>query len=301
MTKKVVIIGAGKIGLALGGVLKTVGHEVAWWDVLPDKVADQKPLVEILPEADFVFYCVPSSALRSALTNSYAHLSPTAIVVSLTKGIEAGTHKLADELLTELLPTSQAVAVLGGPLLAEELTKGNYAFGVAGAKTQTTAEAIKNLLAETKIKVSLLVDPHAVALAGVLKNIYTFALGFSDALGLGDNTRGFFAVKAMDEMEAIFSVFKLDQKPLISEAGLGDFIATATSDSSRNRQAAGELATTGRSATPSEGILSIESLIFLLGGNISSYPLLHTLAEIILDHADARELLARFIVEHGGE
>lgn len=299
--KKIVIIGAGEIGVALGDLLAKLGHQVSWWDSASDKVPNQRPLVDIVPEAEFVFCCVPSWGVRQALVGIYPHLSKESIVLSVTKGVEKDTHKLINELLKELLPSDQPFALLSGPMLAEELNKDNYGFGVIASDRPEVGDKVRELFAGSRIKLSFSNDLRSVAIAGVLKNIYTFAIGFSDALGWGDNAHGWLAVQSMNEVEAIFSRLKLDRLVASGPAGLGDFIATSTSSGSRNKQAALEIIATGKITNQSEGAVSIESVIFLLGGDTGGLPLLRTLADIILDRADARTVFSQFIEDHGND
>jgi glycerol-3-phosphate dehydrogenase (NAD(P)+) len=292
--KKVVIVGAGEIGRAIGGALVAVGHRVDYWDSDRTKVEGERPPLETVPEADFVFVCVPSSALRSALMGIYSHLKPGAAVVTLTKGLEDKTNKSAEQLLAEVLPASQSVAVLGGPLLAEEIARGSIGFVVVGTTDRELVKSLTEIFAGSSIRVDGSGDPRAVALAGVMKNIYTLAISFAEALGWGDNARGFLVARALEEMRIMSTKLNLDGGVISGLPGLGDLVATAASKGSRNRQSAEELIKTGKAENRGEGMNSLEPLIFLLGGNLTEFPVLRMVADIVLNHETPAERLKTF-------
>jgi glycerol-3-phosphate dehydrogenase len=257
------IIGYGEIGQALEKVLLSARHEVAVWDIDPEKVHGTKSLASIASHAEVLFLCVPSWALRAAVVSLRPHLTvrPEVIIVSLAKGVETGTRMMADELLLDTLPPKQPFALLGGPMLAGELKNDQPGFAVIASPVARTRTAVAGLFAGTNVRVFETPDRRSVATAGVMKNIYALALGIADGLEWGANRKGWLAAAAEDEMLSVGAA--LGAKPAIirGPAGFGDFIATAFSAHSRNRTAGEAFIRSGVCDTSSESARSLASLV----------------------------------------
>ncbi|MEI6494883.1 MAG: hypothetical protein WCO03_02360 [bacterium] len=292
---KVAIIGAGEIGQAIGGVIRKNCSNVEFWDVDSSKVEGQRMIMEVINGVNILFLCVPSWGMRKAVQDIYPHLSQDTIVVSLAKGMEEETHKTMEELLLELLPGGQKFALLGGPMIAEEISKDLRGYAEIATSNYEVYEKISALFVDTNITASYSDDVKGVALAGILKNIFTLAVGLEEYYDFGVNARGWLVSQCVSETEK--AIVKLGGKTETAHglAGLGDFLATAFSKYSRNRQAIEGLASTGEIKLRSEGTVSLESLIYRLGGEVSGYPVLHTLGTVLLDQAKPKDALNNLI------
>lgn len=293
MVFQVVIIGAGRIGKALGEVLGKKGARVEFWDKDSEKVASQKDFKQLIPSADFLFLCVPSNATREVCEKVKDVLSLHTTVVSLSKGIESNTLKTIDEVLKEVLSKSQPFAILGGPLMAEDLVKGMKGIGVVAWESEETGKKIVDLFDHTNVSVESSLDVRGVALGGVLKNVYGLALGIADGMEWGSNTKGWFAVKAMREMEEIVKLLGGEEKTVWSPAGLGDLIATGFSPYSRNRKFAEEMVRDGKCDIECEGCTSLPLLMELLGEKIHQFPFLCAIYKILFERKEPDLLFQR--------
>ncbi len=287
--KQVVIIGAGELGSCIGKLLKGKGGlAVEWWDNDPFKVPNQKPLSVLVPRADFLFLCVPSWVFRNALTNVKLHLKKSTIIVSFAKGIEQKTRKTMDVLLSEILGRAQPIVLVSGPMLAEELEQGFPAGALLASKRRDVYERVAMVFNGTPLTVCHSFDVRGVAISGVLKNIYAMALGMSDGLELGMNTRGLLLVRAAEEMAHILSLTGGRAVTAYSLAGIGDLIATGSSEYSKNYSVGKELAIRNTCTIKSEGKSSITALESLLGGKAKQFHLFQTIKTILLCKKDAR-------------
>lgn len=283
----ILILGAGEIGRAIAHILRNRTEEtLTLWDKNADRVPGQQPLDTLVPSADIIFICVPSVAIRNALTSIAGHMSQGAIVVTLTKGIERETCKTTDKLIEEMLP-STAYAILSGPMLAEELLQDSPGAALVGTRNVKTYDRIAEVFADTKLSVSHNKDPQSVALCGVLKNIYSVALGVVEATGDGANMRGMFFTKAVDEMTRILRHLGAAPDAAYGIAGLGDLVATATSPYSRNRVVGEELGAGKHQNMESEGLSALPCIPSLLGTHISEFPLLQALCQLVHHNVSA--------------
>lgn len=289
----IVIIGAGEIGCAIKSVLKRRGTAIFLFDKNPAKMPEQKSLAEIIPETDFLFFCIPSWVLNTAIKDVLLYLNPKTVVISLSKGIEEKTHQTSDEILARALPKNQRFALLHGPMIAEEITKGMAGVGVVATARKETFELLNELFRNSNLILEHSEEVHSVALAGVLKNIYSIALGIADGLNWSGNQKGWLVSLAINEMAKILEILGGKKEIAYGAAGLGDLIATGYSPHSRNRKVGEEVAKTGKCCLESEGQISLQSLLELLGERKNIFPLLIALENILMSHQNAKEVFER--------
>jgi glycerol-3-phosphate dehydrogenase (NAD(P)+) len=79
-------------------------------------------------------------------------------------------------------------------------------------------------------------DVIGCELAGALKNVMAIASGMSDGLGFGDNTRATLLTRALAELSRLGVALGGRPETFAGLAGMGDLIATCSSDKSRNHQ-----------------------------------------------------------------
>ncbi|HEV2835132.1 MAG TPA: 2-dehydropantoate 2-reductase N-terminal domain-containing protein, partial [Pyrinomonadaceae bacterium] len=135
--KRVAIIGAGSWGTALAVMAARAGHEVRLWSrrpeivssinkdhvnsrylvsaQIPPSVVATSELPTCLKNAELVVFAAPSHAARELLTTIVPHLAESAIVVSVSKGIETETGKRISEIAKEAGITTHPFVCLSGP------------------------------------------------------------------------------------------------------------------------------------------------------------------------------------------
>lgn len=289
----VVVLGGGRLGQAMKVLLEKKGVAVSVWDADGIRFPDQKPLTEVVPAADAVFFCVPSPFMRDALAAAAPLLKPKTSVISFAKGIDAASKKFMPELFEELAPAHPLVAV-GGPMLAEEIVADGKAAATIATKDDAARAAFVTLFASPQFKAEPSDDPQSVAVAGVLKNLYAVLLGIADGLTASDNEKGWLTARAAAEMAALAPLFGADPKLVMGTPGLGDLVATGYSKHSRNRQAGNEIVATGICSLPGEGLLSLPSFLARLTAahaNLAEFPLLATLKAICIDRQPAKQAM----------
>jgi glycerol-3-phosphate dehydrogenase (NAD(P)+) len=294
MSQKITIIGAGEIGRAIEYLLKDTGAEINLWDKDTSKVSEQRSLDEIVPQTDFIFLCVPSWAMRPALTEISPYLKQTTVVVSLAKGIEKETHKTMDEIISELLPQNPLV-IIAGAMLAEEIMEDLGGTALVASGDKKVGEKVIELFKNTSLKLYYSDDIRGAALSSVLKNIYAFGLGIAYGLGWGDNMKSWLLTEALNEMRRIVKILDGKEEAAMSVAGLGDLTATGYSKYSKNHAMGEELVKTGKCSETSEGYISISSITFLLGEKTKNFSLLLTLSHVILEQKDCKSTFENFI------
>ncbi len=130
------VLGAGSWGTTFAKVLADAGSDVRLWarrgeiareiqntnrnsDYLPGinlprNLHCSTDMADVLSGASQVYLAVPSQHLRSNLQDASAHISPDALVVSLMKGVEAGSGLRMSEVIAEEGIDSSRIAVVSG-------------------------------------------------------------------------------------------------------------------------------------------------------------------------------------------
>lgn len=289
---KIVIVGAGAIGTAMARILKeNRRNQVMLWDAVPGKVKKQKSLAGLLPDADAVFFCLPSFALRDAVETVRPFLKRRTAVVCVSKGIEAGTNLTMDRLLAKILPRRQPFALLFGPMLASELDLGVCGHAVSAGDSRARAK-VYEMFSGTRLAVVKSLDLRGVALCGALKNIYAIGLGIVAALRAGDNVRGAFVVAARAEMGEMVKRLGGRAETADGFAGLGDLLATGLNATSRNRQIGCALVNSPGRCQGSEGARAAVSLAALLGRRQKDFPVFSSIHRVLVAGAPPLEVAA---------
>lgn len=295
MGARVLIVGAGEIGTAIGNTLKKKGAEVAYADADPARVRGESPLEESVRAAGFIFLCTPSWAVREVLQKVMPLLKPETVIVSCSKGLEGETGYTTNEILSRLLPWEQPYALISGPMIAEELVAGGEGIAICAASREETCESVATLFKDSSVHLEYTPFVHATALMGAMKNIYAVALGISDGLGWNGNLKGWLLGQAVGEMSHIAGVVGETGKLCFETAGLADLVATGWSPHSRNRLLGEETVKKGAPSRKGEGIASLESLYRRLGKEVEKLPLLKALHSVIMEGKGPKEVFEKLL------
>ncbi len=154
---------------------------------IPEHVLVTASLAEAVGGADIVFMAVPSHGFRAVLGQAVPFAAGVRAVVSLAKGIEAGTNLRMSQVVAEVLP-GVAAGVLTGPNLAREVAQGHPAACVVALPDDDLASRVQGLVHSATFRAYRNTDVVGCEVAGATKNVMAIAAGISDGLGLGDNT-----------------------------------------------------------------------------------------------------------------
>lgn len=290
---KIAIIGAGRIGGALEFLAaKNPKNKVLIWDTEPARRKAQASLSEVVGGAEAIFLCVSTANLRDAALSCRAYARPETAIISFAKGLERQTLKTVDEILAEEF-SDNPTGVVGGPLMAEELMVDGAGVAVVGARDPRVFEIMKLLCADTNVAVIFETEARAVAVGGVLKNIYALGLGIARALNWNENMRGWLTAIMIEEMVALAVALGGTEKIARGPVGVGDLILTGFSEHSRNAATGAALATGSSCEVKGDGFYAVSATIDLLRGNTAKYPILTALGAIVLDCADAKKIFSK--------
>lgn len=255
---KVTVMGAGSWGTALAKVFADAGNSVTLWArraevaetiaathvnpdylpgiELPHSIQTTDNAEEALRGASIVVPAVPSQTMRENLDAWSRYFEPNATVVSISKGIEAGTYKRMSQVIAEVSGIEpERIAVLSGPNLAMEVAREQPAATVIACSDIDRAKLVQAACSAPYMRPYTNTDVLGCEIGGACKNVVALACGMAFGKGLGENTRATLITRGLAEITRLGVGLGADPRTFAGLAGLGDLVATCSSELSRNR------------------------------------------------------------------
>ena len=318
---KAVVVGSGAWGTALAIRLCKNGHDVTMWTyekaLIPEMEATRRnPRLPnaVLPEglkisgdyacargAKLVVMASPSFPLRSVSKGVAPYIDEDAVVVSVTKGLEAGTHMRMSEVVAQ--ETGKDVVVLSGPSHAEEVSIDVPTGLLSASADQKKAEFVQDAFMSDTLRVYTSADPAGAELGAALKNVIALCAGITDGLGFGDNTKAMLMTRGLTETARLGVALGAKKETFTGLAGVGDLIVTCTSRHSRNRRA-GILIGQGMSPQQAmdavgavvEGYYATHSAMELCRRQKVEMPIIQAAWQVLYENADPRETVKALLL-----
>ena len=319
--ERVGVVGAGAWGTTLAKLLAEKGRRVILWVWEPELAAEMAkerengiylPGVE-LPETLEVTTCLaqvargraalllvtPSHVLRSVFTELLPSIDSSTLLISAAKGLEQDSCMTMSQVMRQVAPQMEVLAVLSGPSFAKEVCRGLPAAVVAASDEEATARRVQGLLNTPAFRVYAGRDPLGVELGGAIKNVIAIAAGVVDGLGLGHNALAALVTRGLREITRLGVAMGAHAETFAGLAGLGDLVLTCTGDLSRNRQlglALGKGASLpdllGRSLTVKEGVNTARAAVTLAQRFSVEMPISREICAILFEGKSLREAVA---------
>jgi len=288
----VLILGHGEMGRAMEYLLSR-RHRLTLWERHPKPGTPAVALDAVAAEQDFILFCLPASPHFELASRLRPRLRRDGVCLSVAKGLDEH-GRTAAQALTEALESVSAFGVLYGPMISEEIRDGRPAFAQAGTEKVETYRRVRELFAGTSLYLEHSTDIAGISWSAVLKNVYAILFGVADEMGLGDNTRGYLAVAAVDELERIVTGLGGNPETPRRLAGLGDLITTATSAGSHHHEVGRRLAR-GQEALTGEGVHTLEMVHTHELFDARGFPLFDLIGRMLAEPATARAQMQNFL------
>jgi len=255
---KIGVVGAGSWGTALANLLAVKGFAIDHWVFEPEvceqirerrenavflpgvtlseNLSPSNDLARVVSGKDLVLVVVPSHVMRETSTKMAEYLSPDAVVVSASKGIENKTHLTMTGILKQTLPglSDRRIAALSGPSFAAEVVRQVPTVVTVASADPDVARMVQHIFATPNFRVYTSDDVIGVELGGAVKNVIAIAAGVIDGLNLGLNTRAALITRGLAEIQRLGVKLGADPRTFAGLAGVGDLMLTCTGDLSRN-------------------------------------------------------------------
>jgi len=251
----VAVLGGGSFGTVIANIIACNGNSVRLWlrnderaasinqhrenlEYLPgyrlhDDLSATTSLEQAVAGVDIVLVAVPSKSFRQVVRELAGLVPAQALLISLTKGIEASGFRLMSEILREEMPDNPR-AVLSGPNLAGEIAAGQVTGSVIASDLPAINATVHAMLHSESFLIYSSHDMYGVELGGALKNVYAILAGIAAALELGENTVGMLLTRSLAEMSRFAVHMGANPMTFLGLAGVGDLFVTCSSPLSRN-------------------------------------------------------------------
>lgn len=256
-----------------------------------------------LTNADVVVLAVPAQTLRANLKSWGSSVPKSAIVVSLLKGFERGTHARMSEVISQELNLDESqIAVVTGPNLAGEIIKREPAAVVIACAKEEVAVELQDAFAVPYFRPYTSVDVIGCEVAGTIKNVMALAVGMASGLGMGDNTKATVITRGLAETTRLGVALGADPMTFAGLAGMGDLVATCSSPLSRNRSFGERLGrglglsqAQSETKTTAEGVSSAAAVLDLAREYGIDMPIVEAVVDVVANGMPPKEVVRRLM------
>ena len=320
---KVTVLGAGAYGCALAQILSENKNKVTIWTPFESEVKEltetrkspKLPNIELynniqittdlekaLDKSDLIVEAIPTAFLSSSIKKVKKYYQNTPICVA-TKGIEQDTNLFVYDVVKNILNTDK-IAVISGPSFAIDIAN-NYPVGLTLAcQDKETIELTFKALANNHFKLRKSHDIIGTELCGSVKNIIAIASGILAGLKMPESTSAMLITESLHDIRGLIKGLGGDGDTVLSYAGFGDLLLTATSPKSRNysfgyligsKVSKDELDNYIKNTTI-EGLYTLKSISELVKNKDVDMPIINLMEQIIYENKNPEELI-NFLIQ----
>lgn len=320
---KICVLGAGAYGSALSIILNENGNEVVMWTrfeeeasrinsdhtcsklpgvILPENIKVTNNLEVASKNADFVLVAIPTAFVSDVLKEAKEYIKDKPIVVA-SKGIEQDSCLFVSDIVEEILETDN-IAALSGPSFAIDVAHKVPVGITLACQHKETTELITKAFCNDHFKLRVCSDIIGTEICGAIKNVIAIAAGILDGMGMPESTSAMFITESIHDIKSLIKGLGGDGSTILSFAGFGDLLLTATSPKSRN-YSFGHLIGSGASneevdkyikTTTIEGLYTLKSIHQLIENRTVEMPIIDLIQEIIYGDKKPEDLVS-FLIE----
>ncbi len=316
----ITIIGSGVYGIAMAYALsKNKNNKIKMWteseetlkaildhrdhyDLLggikiPKEITFTCDYEEVMKDADLVFIMCAARYVGSVCKNIMPYINDKMHFVIGSKGIEQNSCRFVHEVFLNFINTKK-LAVISGPSFAIDIANLEPIGLSIGYKSKATLNAFKKAYKGTNIKLRETKDLLGVELCGSIKNVIAVAAGVLEGLGYSESTRSFLITESIHDIMELIHGLGGNKKTMLSFAGVGDLLLTATSTKSRNYSFGVLLGKNDPKKvqeyldnTTVEGYYTLKSIYALLRKKKIKMPVIDLIYDIVMKGEDPNKLV----------
>ena len=315
---KITILGAGAFGLALASIFKENKNSVTVWSrfeeevillrkdntnekikniKLPEDIKYTSDLNLAIENSEIVVIAIPAQFVDNLVKQLKPIVKKQYILIA-SKGIENDTFSFLEEVVRRGINTRK-IAVISGPTFAVDIAN-KYPVGFTlASRSWMTREVIKKTLVNSHVKVRASRDVVGVEVCGSIKNVISIAAGMIEGMNYPESTKAMFITESLHDLKNLIKALGGNKKTILTFAGFGDLLMTATSTKSRNftfGKMLGENKTKEeiekyREETTIEGLYTLESIYKLIKKKKVYMPIIYLIKDIVDGKKEAKCLI----------
>lgn len=320
---KITVLGSGAYGCALAQILNENKNEVTMWTPFESEVKEltetrkspKLPNIKInsnikitndleksLDKTNLIIIAIPTAFLSDSIKKVKKYYQNTPICIA-TKGIEQDTHLFVYDVVKNILNTEK-IAVISGPSFAIDIAN-NYPVGLTLAcQDKETIDITFKALENNHFKLRKSYDIIGTELCGSVKNIIAIASGILKGLNMPESTSAMLITESLHDIKVLIKGLGGDGSTVLSYAGFGDLLLTATSLKSRNysfgyligSKASKEEINNYIKNTTIEGLYTLKSISELVKNKDVDIPIINLMEQIIYQNKNPEELI-NFLIQ----
>lgn len=202
---------------------------------LSEQIEAFTDLEAVVRQCPILFVVVTSAAARQVLHDMGQFLNGSQILIHCIKGFEHTTFKRISTIVREET-CCRKIGVLSGPNLAKEILQGHPSATVVASPFEEVVFQSQQVMMSNQFRIYGHRDVVGAEIAGALKNIIALASGMSGGLGYQHNTQSLLLTRGLVEITKFGMHLGAQASTFRGLAGMGDLIATCSSNLSRNYQ-----------------------------------------------------------------
>lgn len=322
---KIVILGAGAWGSAIGNLLADNQHDVSLYAIdnniindinnnhknskyLNDIVLNKNlkatnAIDKLLIDVDILIIAIPSKSIKEVLLTIVDKLPKKVLLVNLSKGFDIESSKTLSEMILAILPNylKNNLVTLVGPSFAIEVAAKQITAVSASSYDLNKARFIQQVFSNDYFRVYTNDDVIGTEYCSALKNVVALACGMLEGLGFKDNTKAALITRAMNEIKNFVIFFGGKEKTCLGLSGYGDLILTCTSKTSRNYMAGYEIGKHGydnfikSNHKTVEGIIACNIAYNIAKSNDIYAPIIISIHHILFENKNPMEEILKLI------
>ncbi len=320
---RISVIGTGIYGISLALQIALNKHEVIMWSenktlvenfkkkhslepitdiVIPKNINVTCDLELAIKDVDLIFIATSAKYLKETCLNMLSFYDKKIPIVIASKGILNDTCCFLSDILKNTLKAKN-IGVISGPTFAADLLNKEVAALSIATTKRCVKDKVNQALGSSTLKLRWNNDIYGTQICGSIKNVIAIASGIIEGLGYSDSTRAFLLTEALHDIKDLLLKLECNPKTILSYAGVGDLILTATSVKSRNyrygillgkKVAKKEIANYLEENT-TEGYYTLIAIRELLKRRKIKMPIIDILYDIAIKGKDA-ETLIQFLI-----
>ena len=315
---KITILGAGAFGLALASIFKENKNSVTVWSrfeeevillrknntnekikniKLPEDIKYTSDLNLAIENSEIVVIAIPAQFVDNLVKQLKPIVKKQYILIA-SKGIENDTFSFLEEVVRRGINTRK-IAVISGPTFAVDIAN-KYPVGFTlASRSWMTRELIKKTLVNSHVKVRACRDVVGVEVCGSIKNVISIAAGMIEGMNYPESTKAMFITESLHDLKNLIKALGGNKKTILTFAGFGDLLMTATSTKSRNftfgkmlgENKSKEEIEKYRKETTIEGLYTLESIYKLIKKKKVYMPIIYLIKDIVDGKKEAKCLI----------
>lgn len=279
-------------------IKKTAGKKIAGLNniTLDNNIKYTTSYEEALKDAELVFIMSAAKFVGSVSTSMKPFINKNMHFIIGSKGIEQNSCLFVHEVFKNNIKTKNVAVISGGSFAIDIANLEPVGLSIASKSNETIAIA-KKAYKNTTVKLRESHDLVGTELCGSIKNVIAIASGILEGLGYKESTRSFLITESLHDIKELIKGLGGSKKTILSFAGVGDLLLTATSVKSRNYSygillGKGDFEASKKylEETTVEGFYTLKSIYTLIKRRKIKMPIIDLIYKIVMDGEDSNKL-----------